>query len=78
MFVMMMQSLVKVNVAKQLVRETRSLTNWETITFNFYYLQHRKFHIYKRKVSYNYWQYTVNDDITSCTFKMYEKEAKNA
>ena len=76
MFVMMMPNLVKVNVAKQLVRETRSLTNWETITFNFYYLQHRKFHIYKRYISKNYWQFIVADDITRCTFKMYEKEAK--
>jgi len=48
---MMMQNLVKVNVAKQLVRDTRSLTSWETITFNFYYLQHKKFHIYIKDIS---------------------------
>ena len=75
---MMMQNFVKVNVAKQLVRDTRSLTSWETITFNFYYLEHKSFHFYKRNISKNYWQFTVSDDITSCTFKMYEKEAKNA
>jgi len=51
MFVMMMQNLVKVNVAKQLVRETRSLTSWETITLNFYYLQHKNFHIYIKDIS---------------------------
>jgi hypothetical protein len=76
MFVMMMQSLVKVNVAKQLVRETKSLTNWKAITFNFYYLQYRGYDIYKRYISKNYWQFIVADDITRCTFKMYEKEAK--
>ena len=37
MYAMMMQNFVKVNVAKQLVRDTRSLTSWETITFNFGY-----------------------------------------
>ena len=69
---------LKINLAKQLVRETRSLTDWETITFNFYYLQHKNFHIYKRNISSNYWQFIVADDITRCTFKMYEKRAKNA
>jgi len=73
---MMMQNFVKVNVAKQLVRETKSLTNWEAITFNFYYLPYKKFHIYKRYISKNYWQFIVADDITRCTFNMYEKEAK--
>ena len=72
----MMPNSLKINLAKQLVRETRSLKDWETITFNFYYLQHKKFHIYKRYISNNYWQFIVADDITSCTFKMYEKRAK--
>ena len=76
MFAMMMQNFVKVNVAKQLVRDFVSLTNWEAITFNFYYLPYKKFHIYKRYISKNYWQFIVADDITRCTFKMYEKEAK--
>jgi len=76
MFAMMMQNLVKVNVAKQLVRETKSLTNWDCISLNFYYLQHRGYDIYKRYISKNYWQFIVADDITRCTFKMYEKEAK--
>jgi len=75
---MMMQNFVNVNVAKQSFRDTRSLKDWETITFNFYYLQHKNFHIYKRYISKNYWQFIVADDITRCTFKMYEKEAKNA
>ena len=75
---MMMLNSLKINLAKQLVRETKSLTNWETITFNFYYLRYRNFDIYKRYISNNYWQFIVADDITRCTFKMYEKEAKNA
>ena len=75
---MMMPNSLKINLAKQLFRETRSLKDWETITFNFYHLQHKNFHIYKRNISSNYWQFIVADDITRCTFKMYEKEAKNA
>ena len=75
---MMMPNSLKINLAKQLVRETRSLKDWETITFNFYYLRYRNFNIYKRYISNNYWQFIVADDITRCTFKMYEKEAKNA
>ena len=74
----MMPNSLKINLAKQLVRETRSLKDWETITFNFYYLRYRNFNIYKRYISNNYWQFIVADDITRCTFKMYEKEAKNA
>ena len=69
---------MKINLAKQLVRETKSLTNWETVTYNFYYLKYKNYHIYKRNISSNYWQFIVADDITRCTFKMYEKEAKNA
>ena len=72
----MMPNSLKINLAKQLVRETRSLKDWETITFNFYYLRYRNFNIYKRYISNNYWQFIVSDDITSCTFKMYEKRAK--
>ena len=72
----MMQNSLKINLAKQLVRETRSLKDWETITFNFYYLRYRNFNIYKRYISNNYWQFIVADDITRCTFKMYEKRAK--
>lgn len=68
----MMPNFLKTNLAKQSFRETRSLKDWETITFNFYYLQH------KRYISNNYWQFIVADDITRCTFKMYEKRAKNA
>ena len=69
---------MKINLAKQLVRETKSLTNWETVTYNFYYLKYNNYHIYKRNISSNYWQFIVSDDITRCTFKMYEKEAQNA
>jgi hypothetical protein len=74
----MMQNLVKINIAKQLVRESKYLTSWSLITFNFYHLQHKGYNIYKRNISLNYWQFTVCDDITNCTFKMYEKEANNA
>jgi hypothetical protein len=68
---------VKISAAKKLAAEIKYL-EWDLVTFNFYYLQHKNFHIYKRYISKNYWQFIVADDITRCTFKMYEKEAKNA
>ena len=70
------QNILKINLAKQLARETKSLANWETVTYNFYYIKYKNYHIYKRNISSNYWQFIVADDITRCTFKMYEKEAK--
>ena len=73
---MMTISSLKVNNAKQLARRSKGLANWTLITYNFYYLQLDGYNIYKRKVSRNYWQFTIADDITSCTFQMYEKEAK--
>ena len=73
MFAMMMRSLVKSSLAKILAKENK-FTKWECVTFNFYYLEHKNFHLYKRNISKNYWQFTVSDGITSCTFKMYEKE----
>ena len=68
---------MKTKLAKQLATKIRYL-EWEEITFNFYYKRYLGFDFYKRNISTNYWQYTVSDDITSCTFKVYEKEAKNA
>ena len=71
----MMQNSLKTKYVKELATKIQYL-EWEQITFNFYHKSYMGLNFYKRKVSYNYWQYTVNDDITSCTFKMYEKEAK--
>ena len=73
MSAMMMRSLVKLSLAKQIARETKIL-KWELVTFNIYHLEYQGFNFYKRNLSTNYWQFTVSDDITSCTFKMYEKE----
>ncbi len=73
MSAMMMRSLVKLSLAKRLARETKHL-KWELVTFNFYYLEYQSFHFYKRNTSKNYWQFTVSDDITSCTFQMYQQE----
>jgi hypothetical protein len=64
---------MKSSLAKSLAKETK-LIKWEPVTYNFYYFEHRGFQFYKRNISKNYWQFTVSDDITSCTFKMYEKE----
>ena len=68
---------MKTKLAKQLATKIR-YSEWEEITFNFYYKRYLGFDFYKRNVSLNYWQYTVKDDITHCTFLMYEKEAVNA
>ena len=68
--------ILKVNVAKQLARESKILANWDHLYLNTYTSRFRGYLIFKRKVSKNYWQFTVCNDITSCTFLMYEKEAK--
>ena len=71
----MMPNFLKIKYIRQLAAEVRYL-EWELITFNFYYKRYKGYDFYKRNISLNYWQYTVVDDITSCTFKVYEKEAK--
>ena len=70
-----MPNLLKIKYIKQLAAEVKYL-QWELITFNFYHKSFKGYDFYKRNISLNYWQYTVVDDITSCTFKVYEKEAK--
>ena len=75
MCAMMMQNFLKTNAAKQLAAEIKYL-EWDQVTFNFYHKSFKGYNFYKRNISLNYWQYTVVDDITSCTFKVYEKEAK--
>jgi uncharacterized UPF0146 family protein len=72
---MMMQNFLKTSAAKQLAAEIKYL-EWDLVTFNFYHKSYKGYNFYKRNISLNYWQYTVVDDITSCTFKVYEKEAK--
>jgi hypothetical protein len=73
----MMQNLVKISLAKQLAAEIKYL-EWDLVTFNFYHKTYKGYNFYKRNISLNYWQYTVTNDITHCTFKVYEKEANNA
>ena len=68
---------MKTSVAKKLGAEIKYL-EWDQVTFNFYHKSYKGYNFYKRNISLNYWQYTVTSDITLCTFKMYEKEAKNA
>ena len=72
---MMMQNFLKTSAAKKLAAEIKYL-EWDQVTFNFYHKSFKGYNFYKRNISLNYWQYTVVDDITSCTFKVYEKEAK--
>jgi len=74
---MMLQNsspLLKTKVMRDFVKETKSLDQWENVVQDLYQLNFRGYNIYKRKISKNYWQFTVANDITSCTFKMYEKE----
>ena len=73
----MMQNLVKISLVKQLAAEIKYL-EWDLVTFNFYHKTYKGYNFYKRNISLNYWQYTVTNDITHCTFKVYEKEANNA
>ena len=68
---------MKIKYIKQLATEIK-YSKWDQVTFNFYYKHYKGLDFYKRNISPNYWQYTVSDDITRCTFKVYEKEAKNA
>ena len=75
MYAMMMQNFLKTSAAKQLAAEIKYL-EWDQVTFNFYHKSFKGYNFYKRNISLDYWQYTVVDDITSCTFKVYEKEAK--
>ena len=76
MYAMTKQNSLKVSVAKQLAKDSRILANWDHLYLNTYTAKFRGCLIFKRKVSLNYWQFTVCNDITSYTFKMYEKEAK--
>ena len=66
--------LLKTKVMRDFVKETKSLDLWENVVQDLYHLSFRGYNIYKRKISKYYWQFTVANDITSCTFKMYEKE----
>ena len=75
MYAMMMQNLLKISAAKKLAAEIKYL-EWGLVTFNFYHKSYKGYNFYKRNISLNYWQYTVTSDITHCTFKVYEKEAK--
>ena len=67
---------MKLYIAKQLARESKSSGQWENVVLDLYHLEYKGYKIYKRYISKNYWQFTVADDITNCTFLMYEKEAK--
>jgi len=67
---------LKYRLAQQLARESKNSGQWENVVLDLYYLNFQGYKIYKKYISKNYWQFTVADDITSCTFLMYEKEAK--
>lgn len=64
---------LKTNYCKELTSKIK-YHKWEEVTYNFYYLSYNKLNFYKRKVSKNYWHFTVSDGIMSCSFKMYAKE----
>ena len=65
--------LLKIKAMREFVKESK-LSHWENVVQDLYQLNFRGYNILKRKISKNYWQFTVANDITSCTFKMYEKE----
>lgn len=64
---------LKVKIAKKIAAELK-YSQWEFLFMDSYQIKYSKYTFHKRKISKNYWQFTVLDDITSCTFKMYEKE----
>ncbi len=70
----MMLNSMKISLAKTLAREVRYFNSWELITCNFYQIEYKGYHLYKRKTSLNYFQYIVRDEESQCTFQMYEKE----
>ena len=65
---------MNIKIMREFVKETKLSNGWENVVQDLYHLSFRGYNIYKRKISKNYWQFTVANDITSCTFKMYEKE----
>ena len=67
---------MKVRFAKTLVSQSKNL-QWENIAFDSYNISNLGYYLYKRKISLNYWRFTVSDGTTSCAFTMYEKEKKN-
>jgi len=64
---------LKVNVLKKLAQQTKALP-WTNVTKDLYHLDYHGYSFLKRKISLNYFQFTVTDTVSSCTFKMYEKE----
>ena len=64
---------LKVKIAKKIAAELKYF-QWELLFMDSYQIKYSRYIFHKRKISKNYWQFTVLDDITSCTFKMYEKE----
>jgi hypothetical protein len=73
MFVIVMLNL-KINIAKGLAKESKYSSGWSHLFLNSYSVKFRGHYIIKRKIRKNYWQFTVANDITSCTFMMYEHE----
>lgn len=64
---------MKKSTAKSLASKLKNKT-WESLFINSHQISYGEFNLYRRKISTNYWQYTVSDGITSCTFQMYTKE----
>ena len=65
---------LKISTAKGLAKESKYSTGWSHLFLNSYSTKFREHYIIKRKIRKNYWQFTVANDITSCTFMMYELE----
>jgi len=65
---------LKISTAKGLAKESKYSAGWSHLFLNSYSTKFRGHYIIKRKIRKNYWQFTVANDITSCTFMMYEHE----
>ena len=67
---------MKINSAKQLARESK-IAKWEHLFLDSYSTRFKGVNIIKRKISKNYWHFTLSNDITVCQFKIYQNEVKS-
>jgi hypothetical protein len=65
--------LLKTSYAKELARQSKS-AKWEHIFLDSYSTVFKGVKIIKRKISKNYWHFTLNNDITVCQVKIYQNE----
>jgi hypothetical protein len=66
-------NLLKIKETKKLVATLKN-HNWENVFLDSYLLYFLDYNIYKRKISPNYFRFTVTRNDETCSFTMYERE----